>query len=63
MTLRQMAPGPTELTQEVRQAMARQLINPDLDPSYVEFYANMCRKIQRLLHTESDCLVLSGKAF
>ncbi len=61
MTLRQMAPGPTELTQEVRQAMARQLINPDLDPSYVEFYANMCRKIQRLLHTESDCLVLSGE--
>lgn len=61
MNIRQMAPGPTELTTHVREAMTRQLINPDLDPSYVDFYAGMCSKIQRLLHTESDCLVLAGE--
>lgn len=57
----QMAPGPTELTAPVRQAMSQQLINPDLDPAYVSFYADMCGKIQQLLHTEADCLVLSGE--
>lgn len=61
MNVRQMAPGPTELTLHVREAMARQLINPDLDPSYIDFYDIMCKKIQRLLHTKSDCLVLSGE--
>lgn len=56
-----MAPGPTKLPEEVRAAMSRQLINPDLDPHYIEFYLNLCRKLQRLMHTSQDCLVLSGE--
>lgn len=61
MNKRQMAPGPVALSDAVRQAMAQQLINPDLDPAYIVFYASMCEKIQRLLYTKSDCLVLAGE--
>ncbi|NLY53391.1 MAG: alanine--glyoxylate aminotransferase family protein [Firmicutes bacterium] len=61
MNKQQMAPGPVELSDAVRQAMAQQLYNPDLDPDYVVFYRGMCEKIQQLLHTQSDCLVLSGE--
>lgn len=61
MNKQQMAPGPVALSDAVRQAMARQLYNPDLDPDYVDFYRGMCEKIQRLLHTKSDCLVLAGE--
>ncbi len=56
-----MAPGPTELSEEVRAAMGRQLVNPDLDPTYVNFYQALCHKVQQLLHTSEDCLILSGE--
>ncbi|MDK2856209.1 MAG: hypothetical protein PWQ41_1056 [Bacillota bacterium] len=56
-----MTPGPTMIEEEVRQALARPATNPDLDPEFAGFYREVCAKIQRMWHTASDVLVLSGE--
>jgi aspartate aminotransferase-like enzyme len=56
-----MTPGPTEVHERVRQAMAQPLRNPDLDPAFFEFYRNTARKFARLIETRSDVLILCGE--
>lgn len=56
-----MTPGPTEVHEEVRQAMARPLLNPDLDPDFFEFYRHAARKFARLIETDNEVLILSGE--
>lgn len=57
-----MTPGPTYVSEEVRTAMAQPITNPDLDPAFFEFYKNTCGKLQKLLRTDNDVLILSGEA-
>lgn len=56
-----MTPGPTYVSEDVRQAIARRITNPDLDPSFFEYYRETCEKIKTLLKTESQVLILSGE--
>ncbi|MGE5626623.1 MAG: pyridoxal-phosphate-dependent aminotransferase family protein [Solirubrobacterales bacterium] len=56
-----MSPGPTLINEEVRRALSRPLINPDLDPDFFEFYKTITEKIQLLLKTKNQVLVLSGE--
>ncbi len=56
-----MTPGPTEVAEEVRQAMARNFTNPDLDPRFFKFYAELCGDLQKIINTENQVLVLSGE--
>ncbi|MFW5994160.1 MAG: pyridoxal-phosphate-dependent aminotransferase family protein [Halanaerobiaceae bacterium] len=56
-----MTPGPTEIAESVRKAMAQPIINPDLDPEFFDFYAEMISKLQNILHTENDAIVMSGE--
>ncbi|MDF2521010.1 MAG: alanine--glyoxylate aminotransferase family protein [Clostridia bacterium] len=56
-----MTPGPTYINEEVRGAMAQPITNPDLDPGFFEFYKDTCEKLQRLLKTKNDVLILSGE--
>lgn len=56
-----LTPGPTEISEHVRAAMARPITNPDLDPEFFAFYDRLCGKIGTLLHTKNQVLVLSGE--
>lgn len=56
-----MTPGPTYIKENVRNAMAKSITNPDLDLEFYEFYKKICEKIQKLLNTQNTTLVLSGE--
>lgn len=56
-----MTPGPTEISERVRKAMARPITNPDLDPSFFEFYVETCGKLKKIINTNEDVLILSGE--
>ncbi len=56
-----MTPGPTYIREEVRNAMAQAITNPDLDPDFFEFYKSTCRMLQQLMKTQEDVLILSGE--
>ncbi|WP_425447537.1 pyridoxal-phosphate-dependent aminotransferase family protein [Dethiothermospora halolimnae] len=56
-----MTPGPTEINEEVRMAMAKPITNPDLDLEFYEFYKDTTEKVQKLLNTKNDALILSGE--
>ena len=56
-----MTPGPTEIHEDVRMAMARKITNPDLDLNFFEKYKEVAGKLQKLLGTSQDVLILSGE--
>jgi hypothetical protein len=42
-------PGTCRSTQEaVRMAMAKPIVNPDLDPQFFDFYRQLCAKLQKV---------------
>ncbi|MFZ5944612.1 MAG: pyridoxal-phosphate-dependent aminotransferase family protein [Bacillota bacterium] len=57
-----MTPGPTQVHEDVRNAMAKAMTNPDLDLSFFEFYKETCHSLQRLLQTKNQVLILSAEA-
>lgn len=56
-----MTPGPTALPEEVREAMARPIQNPDIEPEFTEFYRDLLAKLGRVYETDDDLLVLAGE--
>lgn len=56
-----MTPGPTQIHEEVRRAMAREITNPDLDLDFYEYYRETCEKIKQVLKTKNDVLILNGE--
>ncbi len=56
-----MTPGPTEIHEDVRKAMAQDITNPDLDVKFFEFYKQTCDKLKKLLNTKNDVLILNGE--
>ncbi|MCX7747595.1 MAG: alanine--glyoxylate aminotransferase family protein [Clostridia bacterium] len=56
-----MTPGPTYIHEDVRKALASEIINPDLDLNFYEFYKDTCTMLQKILNTVSDVLILSGE--
>lgn len=56
-----MTPGPTYISEEVRNALSQPITNPDLDPSFFEFYKDTCTMFQKLLKTQNDILILAGE--
>ena len=58
-----MTPGPTEIPLRVKRAMLRESTNPDLDPSFLEFYNSVRRKISKLLKaSKADIYIMVGEA-
>ncbi|MDR0879491.1 MAG: alanine--glyoxylate aminotransferase family protein [Clostridioides sp.] len=55
------SPGPSNVRENVRLAMAAETTNPDLDPDFFNLYKNMCTNIGKILKTENDVFVLSGE--
>ncbi|HHW03064.1 MAG TPA: alanine--glyoxylate aminotransferase family protein [Thermoanaerobacterales bacterium] len=56
-----MTPGPTEVSERVRMAMAKPITNPDLDPGFFDFYDETCDKLKKILITRNDVLILNGE--
>lgn len=56
-----MTPGPTEINEEVRKAMAKDIMNPDLDKNFYEYYKETCDKLKRIIKTKEDVLILNGE--
>lgn len=56
-----MTPGPTQVHENVRQAMAEDITNPDLDQDFIEYYKETCDKLKKIFKTENDVLILNGE--
>ena len=57
-----MTAGPTQVAENVRLARSRITPNPDQDPEFVAFYQNTCRRISRLMGSEThETLILGGE--
>src|SRR5690554_1308459 len=56
-----MTPGPTEVEEPVRRALALRATNPDLDPDFFRFYDRLGEKLARLMGTRGRVLVLTGE--
>jgi aspartate aminotransferase-like enzyme len=56
-----MTPGPTYVHEEVRRALSAEITNPDLDLGFYEYYKETTQKLQLLLNTNNDVLILSGE--
>ncbi|MBU3087656.1 alanine--glyoxylate aminotransferase family protein [Clostridium gasigenes] len=56
-----MTPGPTYIHEDVREALRKQITNPDLDIDFFEFYKYLCSKIGELLKTDNEIIILSGE--
>lgn len=56
-----MTPGPTQVHESVRMAMAKEMTNPDLDLNFYEFYKESCNKLKKIYNTEEDLLIIGGE--
>lgn len=56
-----MTPGPTYVREDVRRAMSMEITNPDVDMEFYEFYKELCEKIQKLLYTKNEVLIMAGE--
>jgi len=56
-----MTPGPTHVHEDVRYAMAKDFLNPDIDESFYEFYLNTTKKLSKIFNTKNEVLILCGE--
>ena len=61
-----MTPGPTAVPEPVRDAMSRELINPDVDPTFDAIYADLVDRLSRVYGVDGepavrDVAVLGGE--
>ncbi|HOM03202.1 MAG TPA: alanine--glyoxylate aminotransferase family protein [Acetivibrio sp.] len=56
-----MTPGPTYVHEDVRRAMLQEIINPDVDESFFEFYKETGERLKKLLRTKNDVIIMSGE--
>ena len=56
-----MTPGPTALPPEVREAMGRELVNPDVEPAFAADYRRLLEKLSTVHGTDDDVVVLGGE--
>jgi aspartate aminotransferase-like enzyme len=56
-----LTPGPTALPPSVREALSRELLNPDVDPEFGRRYDAVVEKLQRVYGTDDDVAILGGE--
>jgi len=56
-----LTPGPTEVPESVRDAMAQPIHNPDVEPEFFAFYRDLQVKLARVYGTDDDLLALGGE--
>ncbi|WP_232833705.1 alanine--glyoxylate aminotransferase family protein [Saliphagus sp. LR7] len=55
-----MTPGPTEIPSAVRERMASQPLNPDVEPEFFAFYRDLCGKLEPI-YGGDDVVILGGE--
>lgn len=57
-----MTPGPTEVSTNVRFALAQSYTNPDLDPQFVAFYSETAKLLNDFIHNDGgETFLLAGE--
>ena len=56
-----MTAGPTQVRENVRMARSLECTNPDLDPSFFDFYKETCEMLSKAMHTNNKALILGGE--
>ena len=56
-----MTPGPTEIPERVREALARPIANPDVNPAFLDTYRSLTADLAAVYSTEKDIVVLGGE--
>ncbi|MEF8843245.1 MAG: alanine--glyoxylate aminotransferase family protein [Haloarculaceae archaeon] len=56
-----MTPGPTALPPEVREALSRPLVNPDVEPGFTVDYRRILDKLSTVYGTDEEMIVLGGE--
>ena len=56
-----MTAGPTQVRENVRMARSLECTNPDLDPSFFDFYKETCEMLSKAMHTDNKALILGGE--
>lgn len=56
-----MTPGPTQVSENVRKVRSYRTTNPDLDPTFYDFYRDTCRLTGELLDTSNEVYILGGE--
>ena len=56
-----MTPGPTEVPPDVREAMGRQIQNPDVDLEFNVLYEELTDELARVYDTDDEVVVLGGE--
>lgn len=59
--LKIMTPGPTQVKQNVRLARSLECTNPDVDPSFCEFYKETCDILAQYMNTKNNVYILGGE--
>jgi aspartate aminotransferase-like enzyme len=54
-------PGPTNVRENVRLAMAREVSNPDIDHEFIPYYEEVCKKMGKIMGTENEVIILAGE--
>lgn len=55
------APGPTDVRENVRLALAKKTNNPDFDKEFVHYYDEVCQKMGQVMGTTNEVLLLGGE--
>lgn len=56
-----MSPGPTEIHEEVRMAMASPILLPDGHPDFMDYYFSLTDKLKKIFKTDNDVRILNGE--
>ncbi len=56
-----MSPGPTEVHEEVRYAMAKAATIPEGHPDFLDYYLSIEKKLKNIFNTENDICILNGE--
>ena len=59
----QMVAGPTTVPEDVRTLYAQSYGSADLEPQFFEDYGKLCERLQRLLYTKNDVVVMMGEVW
>jgi aspartate aminotransferase-like enzyme len=54
-------PGPTMVPPRVLQALSKQIINPDLDPDFPDWFLETSQKTAEIIKTKNEVLILPGE--
>lgn len=55
------APGPTDVRENVRLALAKETNNPDFDQAFIHDYHEVCQKMGRIIGTSNEVVILGGE--